>query len=96
VPDGVEDNHSVYAATMNPNLEKKMPIPLIPAFEALDESSLHDVMLMFARNIEDAMIDSGAVPGEDYSRLDLFKLAEPYVRDWFKAGNLSYTKSWKI
>ena len=69
---------------------------LIPPFEALDETSLHDVQLMFAKNIEDALIECGAVPGDDYTLLDLFRLAQPYVLERFRTDNLSYTKGWKI
>lgn len=73
-----------------------MASPLIPAFETLDETSFNDVLVMFARNIEDALIEAGAEPGVDYSRLDLFKLAQPYVMERFKGDALTYTKGWKV
>ncbi|SMF94402.1 hypothetical protein SAMN02949497_1717 [Methylomagnum ishizawai] len=72
-----------------------MPTPLIPPFESTDETTFHDTLLLFARNIEDALIDAGAVPGEDYTRLDLFRLAQPYVLERWQSGELRYTKGWK-
>lgn len=69
---------------------------LIPPFEGLDETTFHDTLLMFAKNIEDALIDAGATPGEDYTRLDLFRLAQPYVLERWKSGELIYTKGWKV
>jgi hypothetical protein len=32
-----------------------------------------------AQNIESALVDNGAVPGKDYTQLDLVKLALPFA-----------------
>ncbi len=43
------------------------------------DAPLDDLLLVIATNIEDALISAGAVPGKDYTMLDLFKLANPYA-----------------
>jgi hypothetical protein len=70
-------------------------VKLIPAFEGLDETSLHDLWIMLAKNVEDALQECGAEANEDYTRLDLFQLAQPLVTEQFRAGNLTFTKAWK-
>jgi len=54
---------------------------LVPYFDAddLDLKDAGDVWLLSARAVEGALIKSGAIPGVDYSRLDLFELAKPFV-----------------
>ncbi len=56
--------------------------PLIQPQESMDATSLEDVILMFAANIERALIKSGAIPGIDYSRNSLIEMAHPYVIAW--------------
>lgn len=41
--------------------------------------TLEDLLLCVAANVEDSLVSSGAQPGKDYSRLDLFKLAQPFA-----------------
>ncbi|RKV75624.1 MAG: hypothetical protein D8H97_23150 [Neisseria sp.] len=44
-----------------------------------------DIWLLFALNMEDALLDAGATPGKDYSYQDLFRLSQPYVLHWLQA-----------
>lgn len=52
----------------------------------VDLTDAGDVWLVSARAIEGALVKSGAVPGVDYSRLDLFVLAQPFVLQRDKEG----------
>jgi len=63
--------------------------PLIPDFEHTDTRVFQDQYLVIAQMIEQSMIESGAIPGVDYSRLDLFKLAQPFVLEQVKKGDLN-------
>jgi hypothetical protein len=51
------------------------PPRLIKAFDREMSDSLTDLLMIAARDIEDAMVQSGAVPGKDYTYLELYKLA---------------------
>ncbi|NVD37214.1 hypothetical protein HUS22_16110 [Marinobacter lutaoensis] len=59
---------------------------------AMGSHDLTDELYAIAYNIEQTMLNAGAVPGKDYSYLDLIKLAQPFVLDMFKTeGRISYT-----
>lgn len=45
----------------------------------LDTRMPADAYRVAAYNVEQSLIDAGAVPGKDYSILDLYKLAVPLV-----------------
>lgn len=47
---------------------------LTTEFSGVNNDSLCDCLSVMASDIEDAMIQSGAEPGKDYTYLDLFKL----------------------
>lgn len=51
------------------------PRALIPDFEHTDSGTVKDLLWLSARSIEQSMIECGAVPGQDYSMLDLYKMA---------------------
>lgn len=68
---------------------------LMPPFEGLDETALHDLLVMMMANMEDVLIDCGAIPDEDYNYLDLLRLAQPFVLKRFEDGELRYTKARK-
>jgi len=69
---------------------------LIREFGQADPKTLEDLWLILARNVEDSLIDSDAQPGKDYTRLDLYKLAQPFVLDMFqRPGNeITFTVEW--
>lgn len=53
--------------------------PLIADYQHVDTKTLEDNWLEVARTIEASMMQAGAIPGKDYSYLDLYKLAQPIV-----------------
>lgn len=62
----------------------KPPQALInPLPEGHDLNHLQDFLWAMARNVEQAMLQAGAVPGVDYTRLDLFQLAQPFALQRF-------------
>jgi len=48
---------------------------LTKEFKNIAPDALCDYLSVLASDIEDAMLQSGAEPGKDYTILDLFKLA---------------------
>ena len=69
---------------------------LIDDFEFTNPNTLEDILLIFAKNIENSLIQAGAIAGQDYNILDLYKLAHPFVLEKFKenTSNISYAISW--
>ncbi len=68
---------------------------LIKSYDKLDANSLEDFYMIVAQSIETSLIQSGAVPGNDYTLLDLYKLAQPFVLERFKTEkSLSYAVAW--
>ena len=57
-------------------------------------NDLIDHYQIVAANIEGSLIQAGAVPGKDYTILDLYKLAEPFVLHRYKKGELKYQIAW--
>jgi hypothetical protein len=51
-----------------------------------------------ASNVEDALFQAGAEPGRDYTILDCFKLAQPFMLHMFaKEGNdIDFACSWPV
>lgn len=64
---------------------------LIREFGEADPKTLEDLWLIMARNVEDSMVEAGATPGEGYTILDLYKLAQPFVLDIFSKPENSIT-----
>lgn len=72
---------------------KKSPVPAKPLISQLDTMGAGDIgdeMLAVAFTIEQGLLSSGAKPGVDYTHLDLFKLAQPFVLQMFKKGKMEY------
>lgn len=57
---------------------------LIQRLETSASVHLSDEYLAMAFTIEDSLLSAGAVPGEDYTILDLYKLAQPFALELFK------------
>jgi len=55
-----------------------------------DPSTLEDLILIMAKNVERALIEGGAVPGEDYTILDLYGFARPFALEVFKTKDITY------
>lgn len=71
--------------------------PLIWPPTGTDPTRLSDLIKCLAINIEEAILDgSNAVPGKDYTVLDLYKLAAPFALQVFKAdgGKTTFDVSW--
>ena len=66
-----------------------MPERLIHKKATYDYNSHSDYILKMAYEIESALIEAGAKPGEDYSILDIFKLSIDYV------SNIPVGKWWQ-
>jgi hypothetical protein len=66
-----------------------MTKPLLSRPECYGRNAFSDVFLILACNIEDSLIGGGAVPGKDYKRLDLFRMARPFMLARFKSGKLT-------
>lgn len=62
--------------------------PLIPFYQHTDLSQLQDFWHHIALITERSLIQSGAMPNQDYSRLDLYKLAQPIIMQELKHKNL--------
>jgi hypothetical protein len=63
---------------------------LIPMMDTMVSGKLGDEFLAIAHTIETSLMDSGAVPGQDYNILDLYKLAQPFVLDSYKKDELDF------
>lgn len=58
--------------------------PLIERLDTCASGDLSDEYLAMAYTIEQSLISAGAVPGEDYTILDLYKLAQPFILELFR------------
>ena len=77
---------------MKKNTQK---IQLIRDFETVDQTAFEDFFMVIAKNIEDSLIQSGAVAGKDYSYIDLYNLAQPFVLERFKSmPDFHFSLSW--
>lgn len=80
------------AAAAKPASKTATPNRLLGAADLMGALNLSDEFYAIAYNIETSMLNAGAVPGKDYSRLDLYKLAQPFVLELFKGNDkFSYT-----
>lgn len=59
---------------------------LIPHFDLMGRGELSEEFTAVAANIEKALIQCGAEPNKDYTYLDLFQLAQPFVLNMFEKG----------
>lgn len=65
--------------------------PLIQHKDLMAAGDLGDELHAVSFSIEQGLINAGAKPGVDYTHLDLFKLAQPFVLQMFKKGSMEYT-----
>ncbi len=78
------------AAAAKPAIKSAAPQRLLGAADLMGALDLADEFYAIAYNIETSLLNSGAVPGQDYNRLDLYKLAQPFVLELFK-GNEKFS-----
>ena len=62
---------------------------LIKKLEQSVKGELSDEYLAMAYTIENSLISAGAIPGKDYTHLDLYKLAQPFALEVFKLNKNS-------
>ena len=75
------------------------PEQLIRDLPSTDPTTLTDLLLVMAKNVEDAILETGsAVPGVDYTLRDLFMLAQPFALNvWKNSKNkVTFTTSWPV
>ncbi|SEA28828.1 hypothetical protein [Marinobacterium iners] len=68
---------------------------LFPRLSVMDTGGLGDNLYAAAQDVEEVLLAGGAVPGEDYTRLDLLNLVQPFVRDAVR-GFESSTQPWSF
>lgn len=72
-----------------------MTSELIRAYTEIDPTALEDYYMAVAKAIEKSLVQAGATPGVDYTFLDLYKLAQPFVLERFKnESSLLIPASW--
>ncbi|WP_163560826.1 hypothetical protein [Halomonas sp. NO4] len=64
-----------------------MAAPLIRDIRHTDATTLEDLLLIMAKNMERSLIEAGATPGEDYSMRDLYTWATPFALEVFKKND---------
>lgn len=55
-----------------------------------DLTGFEDFYYVMAWNIESSLLIAGAEPGKDYSILDLYQLAQPFVLKQFNEDRVSF------
>ena len=68
----------------------QQPSRLLPNFAHTDTSTVRDLFWRAAVEIEESLIDCGAVPGQDYSIIDLYRLAAPIAAEDFASGRCDF------
>ena len=76
------------------NLKGKKMQRLTKTFATTDCTSLDDALACMMATIEDGLLTSGFVPGQDYQRKDLFIAAMPIIQAMFSKGKMAYTIGW--
>jgi hypothetical protein len=67
--------------------------PLIRTLDYYDTDTLQDFWWLTALIAEKSLLQAGAMPNDDYSILDLYKLSQPIVLQRFKDVNLKMEAS---
>ena len=72
---------------MPPKEKEPAPKRLMETWDLMGALDLSDEFYAIAYNIETSMLNAGAKPGVDYTHLDLYKLAQPFVLELFKSND---------
>lgn len=64
-----------------------MAQPLLREIRHTDATTLEDLLLIMAKNMEQSLIEAGATPGKDYSVRDLYTWATPFALEVFKKND---------
>lgn len=81
---------AVKPVVAKPSTKSAAPQRLLGAADLMGALDLADEFYAIAYNIETSLLNGGAVPGQDYTRLDLYQLAQPFVLELFK-GNEKFS-----
>lgn len=57
--------------------------------EPYGKNAFADAYLVMACCVEDSLIQGGARPGKDYTVVDLYKLAGPFILNRYEKGKLT-------
>ena len=52
--------------------------------------ALEDRFVVVAKTVENALLQAGAKPEQDYTILDVFKLAQPFLLEMHKENPMSF------
>ena len=63
------------------------PKPLMRTLDGISKNHLTDEFFSIAFSIEESLIAAGAQPQKDYTYIDLYKLAQPFVLEMFKTND---------
>jgi hypothetical protein len=69
---------------------------LTKTFEKTDTTHLDDYLTCLMATIEDALLQSGFKPMDDYTPKDLIAFAMPLLLDAWHAGKLTFTVGWPM
>lgn len=64
------------------------PLIAFKSDQELDVKHLADAWRVTARTVEMSLIEAGAIPGQDYSLVDLYRLSGPFVLELFKRDEM--------
>ncbi|ACH85054.1 MULTISPECIES: hypothetical protein [Acidithiobacillus] len=64
-----------------------MTTQLLRQVDKADPSTLEDLLLIMAKNMEHSLIEAGATPGKDYSIHDLYTWSTPFALEVFKKSD---------
>ncbi len=64
---------------------------LMKRYSLMGSKDLSDELYAIAYNIEQSLLSAGAIPGKDYTYLDLYHLSNPFVLEMFRnEGRIEY------
>jgi len=66
---------------------------VISDYELIDLSSLEDLYMAMAKTIENSIIQAGGISGKDYTIMDCYRLAQPFVLEVFRTSSSTMTFS---
>ena len=84
--DAIKEQANHYAPPVDD--EREGVTPLIPFYAHCDANAMQDFWWLTAMIAERSLLQAGAVPDRDYSRIDLYKLAQPFVLERFMDDKL--------
>lgn len=75
------------------NKTDKSPKPLFGQLSSMTPDHVSAQLYAAAHDLEETLLASGAVPGEDYTRMDLLNLVQPFVLENHHRGLIERHRS---